>query len=262
MHVSAVQGKEACTRTHWHIPSTTHTRTPSTRHTAWDKAQPRAADPGVPYRQCREHATRDVRRDGDDELPVRTKTRAWRSRWVTGGACARRRPPANRRGVRPPKGANIVRSSLPLPLPCLSVRPASLPPLPLYPPCLSASPASLSALPLYLPCLSIPPASLLSSSAHVDLGTLPRVDLGQLGAVGGRDRRADRTVALSYTDAVAQTACLEERSQVCDEIRLTLAEVRRRTPSAVPAWGPWGTTPRLTVRGTTAGTPPPPPPPS
>ena len=103
MHVSAVQGKEACTRTHWHIPSTTHTRTPSTRHTAWDKAQPRAADPGVPYRQCREHATRDVRRDGDDELPVRTKTRAWRSCLVTGGACARRRPPANRQGVRPQK---------------------------------------------------------------------------------------------------------------------------------------------------------------
>ena len=48
---------------------------------------------------------------------------------------------------------------------------------------------------------------------------------------------------------------------MCDEIRLTLAEVRRRTPSAVPAWAPRGTTPRLTVRGTTAGAPPPPPPP-
>ena len=48
---------------------------------------------------------------------------------------------------------------------------------------------------------------------------------------------------------------------MCDEIRLTLAEVRRRTPSAEPAWGPRGTTPRLTVRGTTAGAPPPPPPP-
>ena len=95
----------------------------------------------------------------------------------------------------------------------------------------------------------------------VDLGTLTRVDPGQFGAVGGRDRRADQTVALSYTDAVTQTACWEERSQVCDEIRLTLAEVRRRTPSAVPAWGPRGTTPRLTVRGTTAGAPPPPPPP-
>ena len=47
---------------------------------------------------------------------------------------------------------------------------------------------------------------------------------------------------------------------MCDEIRLTLAEVRRRTPSAEPAWGPRGTTPRLTVRGTTAGAPPPPPP--
>ena len=56
-------------------------------------------------------------------------------------------------------------------------------------------------------------------------------------------------------------ACWEGRSQVCDEIRLTLAEVRRRTPSAVPAWGPRGTTPRLTVRGTAAGAPPPPPPP-
>ena len=98
-------------------------------------------------------------------------------------------------------------------------------------------------------------------SAHVDLGTLTRVDPGQFGAVGGRDRRADWTVALSYTDVVTQTACWEERSQVCDEIRLALAEVRRRTPSAVPAWGPRGTTPRLTVRGTAAGAPPPPPPP-
>ena len=58
------------------------------------------------------------------------------------------------------------------------------------------------------------------------------MDPGQFGAVGGRDRRADRTVALSYTGAVTQTACWEERSQVCDEIRLGLAEVRRRTPSA------------------------------
>ena len=66
----------------------------------------------------------------------------------------------------------------------------------------------------------------------VDLGTLTRVDPGQFGAVGGRDRRADQTVALSYTGVVTQTACWEERSQVCDEIRLTLAEVRRRTPSA------------------------------
>ena len=126
VHVSAVEGKEACTRTHWHIPSTTHTGTPSTRHTAWDKAQPRAVDPGVPYRQHREHAARDVRRDGDDGLPERTKTHAWHSRWVTGSACARRKPQANRRGVRPPKGANIVRSSLPLPLP--PSPPPSLPP--------------------------------------------------------------------------------------------------------------------------------------
>ena len=95
----------------------------------------------------------------------------------------------------------------------------------------------------------------------VDLGTLTRVDPGQFGAVGGRDRRADRTVALSYTGALTQTACWEGRSQVCDEIRLALAEVRRRTPSAEPAWGPRGTTPRLTVRGTAAGAPPPPPPP-
>ena len=94
----------------------------------------------------------------------------------------------------------------------------------------------------------------------VDPGTLPRVDPGQFGAVGGRDRRADRTVALSYTGALTQTACWEGRSQVCDEICLTLAEVRRRTPSAVPAWGPRGTTPRLTVRETAAGAPPPPPP--
>ena len=96
----------------------------------------------------------------------------------------------------------------------------------------------------------------------VDLGTLTRVDPGQFGAVGGRDRRADRAVALSYTDVVTQTACWEERSQVCDEIRLALAEVRRRTPSAEPAFGPRGTTPRLTVRGTAAGAPPPPPPPA
>ena len=95
----------------------------------------------------------------------------------------------------------------------------------------------------------------------VDLGTLTRVDPGQVGAVGGRDRRADRAVALSYTDVVTHTACWEERSQVCDEIRLALAEVRRRTPSAEPAFGPRGTTPRLTVRGTAAGAPPPPPPP-
>ena len=66
----------------------------------------------------------------------------------------------------------------------------------------------------------------------VDTGTLPRVDLGQFGAVGGWDRRADRTVALSYTDVETQTACWEGRSEVCDEIRLALAEVRRRTPSA------------------------------
>ena len=66
----------------------------------------------------------------------------------------------------------------------------------------------------------------------VDLGTLPRVAPGQFGAVGGWGRRADRTATLSYTDAVTQTACYEERSQVCDEIRLALAEVRRRNPSA------------------------------
>ena len=67
---------------------------------------------------------------------------------------------------------------------------------------------------------------------HVDPGTLTRVGPGQFGAVGGRDRRAHWTVALSYTDAETQTAGWEERSQVCDEIRLALAEVRRRTPSA------------------------------
>ena len=67
---------------------------------------------------------------------------------------------------------------------------------------------------------------------HVDPGTLPQVDLGQYGAVGGRDRRADRTVVVSYTDAENQMACWEGRSHVCDEIRLALAEVRRRTPSA------------------------------
>ena len=96
---------------------------------------------------------------------------------------------------------------------------------------------------------------------HVDLGTVPRVDPGQLEAVGGRDRRGDRTVALSYTDALTQTAWWEERSQVCDQIRLTLAEVRRRTPSAVPAWGPQGMNPKLTIHGTAARAPPPAPPP-
>ena len=37
-------------------------------------------------------------------------------------------------------------------------------------------------------------------------------------------------MALSFTGAETRTACWEERPQVCDEIRLALAEVRRRTP--------------------------------
>ena len=39
-------------------------------------------------------------------------------------------------------------------------------------------------------------------------------------------------MALSYTGAETRMACREERPQVCDEIRLALAEVRRRTPLA------------------------------
>ena len=39
-------------------------------------------------------------------------------------------------------------------------------------------------------------------------------------------------MALSYNGAETRTACREERPQVCDEIRLALAEVRRRTPLA------------------------------
>ena len=41
-------------------------------------------------------------------------------------------------------------------------------------------------------------------------------------------------MALSFTGAETRTPCWEERPQVCDEIRaevrLALAEVRRRTP--------------------------------
>ena len=37
-------------------------------------------------------------------------------------------------------------------------------------------------------------------------------------------------MALPFTGAETRTACWEERPQVCDEIRLALAEVRRRTP--------------------------------
>ena len=39
-------------------------------------------------------------------------------------------------------------------------------------------------------------------------------------------------MALPLTDAETQKAFWEERSQVCGEIRLALAEVRRRTPLA------------------------------
>ena len=49
-------------------------------------------------------------------------------------------------------------------------------------------------------------------------------------AVSDRDLEADRTVTLPLIDAVTRTACREERSQVCRQIRLALAEVRRRTP--------------------------------
>ena len=104
---------------------------------------------------------------------------AWRGPWVRGPSSAKRRPPANRRGVRLPRKAYVVRSHftytytppaslppLPLYLRCLHVRPACLPPLPLYLPCLFAPlPLYLPLppyppLPLYPPCLSIPPASL------------------------------------------------------------------------------------------------------
>ena len=94
----------------------------------------------------------------------------------------------------------------------------------------------------------------------VDLGTLTRVDPGQFGAVGGRHRRADRPVALSYIDALTQTACREERSQVCDEIRLALAEVRRRTPSAGLCGTPGGQRHGPSSVGPRQALPPPPPP--
>ena len=57
-------------------------------------------------------------------------------------------------------------------------------------------------------------------------------------AVGDEDLEADRTVALSYTGARTRMAYREERPQVCDEIRLALAEVRRRTPWRVCAGPP------------------------
>ena len=57
--------------------------------------------------------------------------------------------------------------------------------------------------------LGVMPRETHTFSAHVDLGTLTQLVSGQIGAVGGRDRRADRTVALSYTGVVTQTACWE-----------------------------------------------------
>ena len=59
-------------------------------------------------------------------------------------------------------------------------------------------------------------------------------------------------MALSYTSTGTWTVCREECPQVCDEIRLALAEVRRRTPvaglrgtpggrcSGPTSMGPWG----------------------
>ena len=67
-------------------------------------------------------------------------------------------------------------------------------------------------------------------------------------------------MVLSYTSAETQMAYWEEHSQVCGEIRLALAEVKRRTPLAGLRGSPQGTTPRPIVRGTAAGAPPPPPP--
>ena len=66
-------------------------------------------------------------------------------------------------------------------------------------------------------------------------------------------------MALPFAGAQTRMACWEERPQVCGEIRLALAEVRRRSPLA----GLRGTpvAPRPMVHGTAAGAPPPPPPP-
>ena len=50
--------------------------------------------------------------------------------------------------------------------------------------------------------------------------------------VAERDPEADQTVVLSFTGSETWTACWEERPQVCDEIRLALAEVRRGTTLA------------------------------
>ena len=64
-----------------------------------------------------------------------------------------------------------------------------------------------------------------------DSRTLSGVDPG-VRPVGDMDPEADRTLALSYTGARTRTVCREERPQVCDEIRLALAEVKLRTPMA------------------------------
>ena len=54
--------------------------------------------------------------------------------------------------------------------------------------------------------------------------------------VTGTCRNPD--LALPLTDAETRTACWEERSKVCGEIRLALAEVRRRLPWQVCAGPP------------------------
>ena len=50
--------------------------------------------------------------------------------------------------------------------------------------------------------------------------------------VGDRSPEADGTVGWSYTGAGTRTACREEHPQVCDQIHVAIAEVRRRTPLA------------------------------
>ena len=41
----------------------------------------------------------------------------------------------------------------------------------------------------------------------------------------------DQTVTVLHTNNVTRTACQEERSKACSQIRLAPVEVRRRTPS-------------------------------
>ena len=67
--------------------------------------------------------------------------------------------------------------------------------------------------------------------------------------VGDRDLEADRTVALSFPGAETRMACWEERPQVCGEIRLALAEVRRRIALAGLRGTPGGRRPSPSSMG-------------